>query len=96
MVYFCEICERLLESVAYSLLLDSSNSTLAPLQDVDGNGLIDVQEMRLVLKDLGLNMSDEAIVVLQQKLDVNGDGVVQISELKQCWNGETPFCFVLF
>ena len=50
----------------------------------------------VVLKDLGLNMSDEAIVVLQQKLDVNGDGVVQISELKQWWNGETPFCFVLF
>lgn len=44
--------------------------------DIDGNGLIDAQELRLTMKNLGENLSDEDVKAMIRAADKNGDGKI--------------------
>jgi hypothetical protein len=49
--------------------------------DNDGNGEIDVQEMRLGMTVLGVQLSDEEVIGIVDWLDADGNGLVSYEEL---------------
>ena len=48
--------------------------------DVDGDGAITGEELKLVLERLGGNMTEEQTEVIIKRYDDNGDGVVSLDE----------------
>ena len=44
--------------------------------DIDGDGLIDAQELRLTMRNLGENLSDEDVKAMIRAADKNGDGKI--------------------
>ena len=48
--------------------------------DKDGNGKISQQELKLVMKNLGENLTDEEINEMIREADDNGDGEVDYEE----------------
>jgi len=53
--------------------------------DVNMDGTMDVGELKSVLGDLQIKLSDENIERLQKEMDVNGDGIVSVEEASQWW-----------
>ena len=51
--------------------------------DVDGNGDIDVSELRTIVVELGQNATDERLAELVQKYDANGNGSLEWLEFVQ-------------
>ena len=48
--------------------------------DMDGNGTIDRDELRNVMKQLGEKLSEEDIEEMIQEADKNGDGLIDYDE----------------
>lgn len=48
--------------------------------DLDGSGRLDLDEVRQLCTDLGLELTDEQYVVVMQKLDEDGSGEVDVDE----------------
>ncbi len=44
--------------------------------DIDGNGYIDAQELRLTMQNLGENLTDEDVAAMIHEADINGDGKI--------------------
>ena len=44
--------------------------------DIDGNGVIDAQELRLTMRNLGENLTDEDVKAMIRAADKNGDGKI--------------------
>ena len=44
--------------------------------DIDGNGYIDAQELRLTMANLGENLSDDDVRAMIREADINGDGQI--------------------
>ena len=47
-----------------------------PIQvfDIDGNGYIDANELRLTMNNLGENLSEDDVKAMIREADINGDG----------------------
>ena len=55
--------------------------------DIDGNGLIDAQELRLTMKNLGEDLSAEDVKAMIRAADKNGDGKIDYEEfIKMMYN----------
>ena len=52
------------------------------LFDRDGNGVIDIQELHLMMNTLGESMTPEEILALLNEADADGDGVINFEEFK--------------
>ncbi len=52
------------------------------LFDRDGNGVIDIQELHLMMNTLGESMTAEEILELLSEADADGDGVINFEEFK--------------
>jgi|GEM_PF-1003269 len=52
------------------------------LFDRDGNGVIDIQELHLMMNTLGERMTPEEILALLNEADADGDGVINFEEFK--------------
>ena len=48
--------------------------------DKDGNGVIDKEELRSVMANLGERLTDEEIEQMIKEADLDGDGVVNLEE----------------
>ena len=48
--------------------------------DRDGNGMIDRDELKVVMKQLGEKLSEEDIEEMIQAADKNGDGMIDYQE----------------
>ena len=85
---------ELMSSTSYSILPETvveeeseeepSDSLLNAfnLFDRDGNGVIDVQELHLMMNTLGESMTPEEILALLSEADADGDGVINFEEFK--------------
>lgn len=49
--------------------------------DIDGDGLIDAQELRLTMQNLGENLSDDDVRAMIKSADKNGDGKIDYEGL---------------
>lgn len=49
--------------------------------DIDGNGVIDAQELRLTMQNLGENLSEEDVQCMIAEADMNGDGKIDYEGL---------------
>mmetsp|Transcript_30411 Transcript_30411/g.35887 ORF Transcript_30411/g.35887 Transcript_30411/m.35887 type:complete len:206 (-) Transcript_30411:148-765(-) len=56
--------------------------------DVNGDGWMDVKELKNILRDLQIFLSDANIHKLQAEMDMNGDGRVSIVEATTWWKGK--------
>jgi calmodulin len=50
--------------------------------DVDGNGLIDREELRKVMASLNESLSEEELDAMIKEADINGDGQISFDEFK--------------
>lgn len=50
--------------------------------DVDGNGLIDRDELRKVMSSLNETLSEEELDAMIKEADANGDGQISFEEFK--------------
>lgn len=50
--------------------------------DVDGNGLIDREELRKVMSSLNESLSEEELDAMIKEADINGDGQISFEEFK--------------
>ena len=50
--------------------------------DVDGNGLIDREELRKVMASLNESLSEEELEAMIKEADTNGDGQISFEEFK--------------
>ncbi|KAL9556128.1 hypothetical protein MBANPS3_002020 [Mucor bainieri] len=50
--------------------------------DVDGNGLIDREELRKVMSSLNESLSEEELDAMIKEADTNGDGQISFDEFK--------------
>lgn len=50
--------------------------------DVDGNGLIDREELRKVMSSLNESLSEEELDAMIKEADINGDGLISFEEFK--------------
>lgn len=50
--------------------------------DVDGNGLIDREELRKVMSSLNESLSEEELDAMIKEADINGDGQISFDEFK--------------
>mmetsp|Transcript_26932 Transcript_26932/g.60220 ORF Transcript_26932/g.60220 Transcript_26932/m.60220 type:complete len:203 (+) Transcript_26932:61-669(+) len=66
-------------------LAQSSGLEAFQRYDVNMDGTMDVRELKSVLNDLQIKISDANIVRLQKEMDVNGDGVVSVEEASDWW-----------
>ena len=48
----------------------------------DGNGLINRQELRIVMMNLGEKLNEEEIECLIDDVDIDGDGLISFEDLK--------------
>ena len=48
--------------------------TLLQVFDIDGNGYIDANELRLTMNNLGENLSEDDVRAMIREADINGDG----------------------
>ena len=48
--------------------------------DNDGNGYINVDELRQVMTNLGERLSDEEVEMMIKEADIDGDGLVNYEE----------------
>ena len=44
--------------------------------DIDGNGLIDAQELKMTMRNLGENLTDDDVRAMIRAADRNGDGQI--------------------
>jgi calmodulin len=44
--------------------------------DIDGNGVIDANELRLTMRNLGENLSEDDVKAMIRAADKNGDGKI--------------------
>lgn len=51
--------------------------------DTDGSGAIDTKELGSIMRKLGAKLSDDEIKLLVQEADANGDGQVDINEVRE-------------
>jgi hypothetical protein len=58
-----------------------SVQTIFNMFDEDGNGELDVDEFKLMLQTMNLNMEDERISLLYQNLDTEGKGYISVDAL---------------
>ena len=56
--------------------------------DIDGDGLIDAQELKLTMRNLGENLTDEDIGAMIRAADRNHDGKID-------FDGTSTRCFVV-
>eukprot|EP00614_Pseudopedinella_elastica_P024423 CAMPEP_0172634680 /NCGR_PEP_ID=MMETSP1068-20121228/195721_1 /TAXON_ID=35684 /ORGANISM="Pseudopedinella elastica, Strain CCMP716" /LENGTH=124 /DNA_ID=CAMNT_0013446665 /DNA_START=19 /DNA_END=390 /DNA_ORIENTATION=+ len=54
--------------------------------DKDNNGTMDVNELKFVLADMQMKLSDANIMKLQVEMDTDGDGLVTIKEAADWWD----------
>lgn len=55
--------------------------------DMDGNGYIDRQELRYIMKRLGENLGDDDIQEMFRIADINGDGLIDYEEFTKLLGG---------
>ena len=53
--------------------------------DVDGSGSLDVEEVTALLHDRGFRMSSAEISGVFEAIDDDGNGVLDLSELRKMW-----------
>ena len=56
--------------------------------DVDGSGAIEPDEVRLLLFQLGKEVTDEFVAEVMFKMDPDGNGAASLEEFKDWWIGE--------
>lgn len=80
------ICVRvasLLMAMAVAILVINARSCWPPqFFDQDGSGAIDTKELGNIMRKLGAKLSDAEIKLLVDEADVNGDGQVDIHEVR--------------
>ena len=64
--------------------------------DKDDDGLISVEELRSIMKNLGDKMSDDELDEMIDAADVNHDGLVNYSGLHHIWRSGTFLIFLIF
>lgn len=57
-------------------------NTIVRVFDVDGNGLIDREELRKVMASLNESLSEEELDAMIKEADINGDGQISFDEFK--------------
>lgn len=57
-------------------------NVIARVFDVDGNGLIDREELRKVMASLNESLSEEELDAMIKEADINGDGQISFDEFK--------------
>lgn len=63
--------------------------------DIDGDGLIDVEELRLTMINLGEELSDDDIKAMMLAADTNGDGKVDFQGFFVSWY-IAAFCIMVY
>lgn len=56
--------------------------------DIDGDGLIDAQELRLTMQNLGENLTDDDVRAMIKSADKNGDGKIDYEEFVRMMYGK--------
>lgn len=54
--------------------------------DLDGNGYVSAEELKIACDNMGLGLSDAELMDLQKKLDKNGDGKIEFSEFSEYYS----------
>jgi Ca2+-binding EF-hand superfamily protein len=60
--------------------------------DLDGNGTLQGEEIKCIMAQIGLKLSNESLVVLMSELDENGDGEVSKEEFLQWYADHMVNC----
>ncbi|MEB3273298.1 MAG: EF-hand domain-containing protein [Prochlorothrix sp.] len=55
--------------------------------DKDGSGFLDESELKELMREADLEVSDEEIQEMMKMADVNGDGRIDLKEFKQLMTG---------
>ena len=56
--------------------------------DSDGSGSISASELRLIMSNLGQNLSDEEIELMIREADIDGDGQIDYEEFVKMMNSK--------
>ena len=53
--------------------------------DLDHDGLITREELKITMRKIGLTLSDKDISEMMRAADLNGDGKVNLEEFERLW-----------
>lgn len=79
--------EEFREAFKVSAKFISNSNIRVQVFDRDGDGKISKQELYLVMKALGENLTEDEVEEMIKEADINGDGEIDFFEFKQMMGG---------
>lgn len=73
---FCQFGDIIYICTKKTIFKSKTAIYLQQVFDIDGNGVIDADELRLTMRNLGENLSDEDVKAMIRAADKNGDGKI--------------------
>ena len=74
------------EDAKQVVTIDATMRAIFRKYDKDRSGYIDSDELNLVLKDLGLSLTDKQVMALYREIDQDQSGQIEIEELAAWWH----------
>jgi len=79
---FITLMQRFSQKPSDLATMDEKTREAFRVFDLDGNGFIDKDELKLVMERLGEHLSEEDVSAMFKEADLNGDGQIDFDEFR--------------
>ena len=83
--YWAQVAARMRKFDMFASIEETQLQSVWKRVDADGSGLLDADEVRQVMKDMGKEMDEAQFVATMAEIDVDGSGELDFSEFLGWW-----------